>query len=114
MLNLTWLKDQGGLFYFDSYNRQKSFLVYEELERNSLFTPKIDDGSRSSMNITFDLINQELSTDFLDFSARKGIHGIKGHRSLGGFRASLYNALTLNSVEYLVEILSAFEREHVN
>lgn len=114
MLNLTWLKDQGGLSYFDSYNRQKSFLVYGELERNALFTPKIHVGSRSSMNITFDLINQDLSTDFLEYSARKGIHGIKGHRSLGGFRASLYNALTYNSVEYLVEILSAFEREHVN
>lgn len=114
MLNLTWLKDQGGLSYFDSYNRQKSFLVYRELERNALFTPKIHVGSRSSMNITFDLINQDLSTDFLEYSTRKGINGIKGHRSLGGFRASLYNALTLNSVEYLVEILSAFEREHVN
>tara|TARA_B100001093_G_C26860169_1_gene1029710 strand:+ start:15866 stop:16945 length:1080 start_codon:yes stop_codon:yes gene_type:complete len=112
MLNLTWLKEQGGLLHFDSYNKKKSFLVYKELERNTLFTPKIHIGSRSNMNITFDLVNQDLSSDFLEFSLSRGIHGIKGHRSLGGFRASLYNALSLDSVECLVENLNVFERKY--
>ena len=114
MLNLTWLQEQGGLSHFDSYNKQKSFLVYKELERNTLFAPKIHIGSRSNMNITFDLVNQDLSADFLDFSLKQGIHGVKGHRSLGGFRASLYNALSLESVGCLVDNLISFERIYGN
>jgi phosphoserine aminotransferase len=109
---LRWLKNLGGLEAMEKINIQKANLLYEEIDRNKLFKgtiPAAED--RSRMNVTF-IMNDEykdLEADFLKFAAEKNMVGLKGHRSVGGFRASLYNALPLESVECLVNAMKEFE-----
>ncbi|MCO5230621.1 MAG: 3-phosphoserine/phosphohydroxythreonine transaminase [Chitinophagales bacterium] len=112
MLNLEWLKEQGGIDAIEKINIKKAELLYQEIERNSLFVGNVEKDSRSRMNITFSAINEDIEAKFLAICKAKGIHGIKGHRLSGGFRASLYNALPLSSVEYLVEAMQDFEKEN--
>ena len=111
MLNLEWLKAKGGLEVIEKENEAKAALLYSEIQRNSLFegTAKIED--RSTMNPTFVLKNETLNSIFLNFTESKGISGIKGHRSVGGFRASMYNALQMSSVQTLVNAMKDFENE---
>ncbi|MCO5232634.1 MAG: 3-phosphoserine/phosphohydroxythreonine transaminase [Chitinophagales bacterium] len=109
MLNLEWLKSQGGVEKIEYQNLQKAELLYQEIERNSLFKGNVETASRSRMNVTFSAIDEDIEKRFLSVCKEKGIHGIKGHRLSGGFRASLYNALPLSSVEYLVETMKDFE-----
>jgi phosphoserine aminotransferase len=111
---LKWLKDLGGLAQIEKRNIQKSDLVYQEIDRNKLFVGTAAKEDRSRMNATFVMTDEykELESEFLQLTASRGIVGIKGHRSVGGFRASLYNALPIESVEVLIDCMKEFERQH--
>lgn len=110
LLVFRWIKEKGGIAYFDKKNREKANLIYTELERNSLFEVYADKEHRSIMNAVFTGINQEVEDRFLPYAEENDIIGIKGHRIIGGFRASMYNALTLDNVKALVECMQEFER----
>jgi len=109
MLNLRWLKEQGGVPAMEALNKQKAETLYAEIDRNPLFTGNVAVEDRSRMNITFTAIDAETEQAFLTLCKESGIHGLKGHRLSGGFRASMYNALPLESVEYLVAQMQAFK-----
>jgi len=112
---LKWLKSLGGVEAIYKRNIEKAQLLYDEIDRNKLFRcPVRDVEDRSLMNVCF-VMNEEykeLEAEFLEFSKTKGIVGIKGHRSVGGFRASIYNALPRESVVTLVEAMKEFEAKH--
>jgi len=110
MLTMEWLKELGGVQEIKKRNLAKSKLLYHEIDRNSLFegTARIED--RSIMNPTFTLKDVTLNEEFLNKSIEAGINGLKGHRSVGGFRASMYNALEIESVHALVEVMKEFEK----
>ncbi|TCD20368.1 3-phosphoserine/phosphohydroxythreonine transaminase [Pedobacter psychrodurus] len=110
MLNLLWLKDQGGVSGIEERNIEKARLLYAEIDRNPLFYGTADVAHRSRMNVTFLAVNKDVEAEFLKFAADEGIVGIKGYRTVGGFRASLYNALPLSSVEVLVNAMASFEK----
>lgn len=109
---LQWLKNLGGIAEINKINNFKAGLLYDEIERNPLFTPTVSDPEdRSIMNICF-VMNagyEALEQEFFEFASSKGMIGIKGHRSVGGFRASTYNALPVESVEALVGAMQEFE-----
>jgi len=110
---LIWLKEQGGVEAMEKVNIEKANLLYSELDRNKLFTPTVaDPADRSRMNVTFVMTPEytELESEFLSFATERGMIGIKGHRSVGGFRASIYNAMPLESVKALVEAMQEFEK----
>jgi len=112
---LKWIKELGGLKVMQKKNIEKAQLLYDEIERNKLFVPTVNDKEdRSLMNICFVMAEgyQELEQPFLDFAKSKGMIGIAGHRSVGGFRASTYNALPRESVQALVDTMKEFEKSH--
>jgi phosphoserine aminotransferase len=112
---LTWLKNMGGVPAMQKKNIEKAKILYDEIERNKLFMPTIPDPQdRSLMNICFVMKPEykELEKAFSDFAKTKGILGIEGHRSVGGFRASTYNALPKESVEVLVSAMKEFESKN--
>ena len=107
---LKWLKDNGGIEAMEKKNIEKAQLLYDEIDRNKLFVGTVAKEDRSLMNICF-VMNEEykeLEKEFFDFATSKGMTGIKGHRSVGGFRASTYNALPRESVEALVSCMKEF------
>jgi len=109
---LTWLKNLGGIKAIQKKNIEKAKILYDEIERNKLFVPTIaDPEDRSLMNICFVMKPEykDLEKPFADFAKSKGMLGIEGHRSVGGFRASTYNALPKESVEALVNAMKEFE-----
>jgi phosphoserine aminotransferase len=109
---LTWLKNLGGLKVMQKKNIEKAQILYDEIERNKLFIPTIkNEEDRSLMNICFIMADEykELEKTFADFARSKGIVGIEGHRSVGGFRASTYNALSKESVQVLIDAMKEFE-----
>jgi len=109
---LLWLKELGGVKVMQKRNEEKARILYNEIERNKLFVPTVTDPSdRSVMNVCFVMAPEykELEAEFLDFAKSRGMVGIQGHRSVGGFRASLYNALPGESVEALVQVMREFE-----
>lgn len=112
---LKWLKEQGGITAMQKRNQEKAALLYNEIDRNKLFQGTVpNEEDRSLMNICF-VMNEEyadLEKEFLDFATEKGMLGIKGHRSVGGFRASTYNALPIESVQALVDAMQEFEKKH--
>ncbi|MFO8235249.1 MAG: 3-phosphoserine/phosphohydroxythreonine transaminase [Bacteroidales bacterium] len=111
---LKWLKDQGGVEGMNKINVEKASMLYEEIERNKLFVPTVEnEDDRSIMNVTFVMKEEykELEKEFLDFATKQGMVGIKGHRSVGGFRASLYNALPKESVQALINVMKEFENK---
>ena len=111
MLNLEWLKQQGGVSTMEKLNKEKANLLYDEIDRNPLFSAKVSNKiDRSMMNVAFELNNKELESKFSTLSKEAGIHGIKGHRTVGGYRASLYNALPLSSVKILVDVMRELEK----
>jgi phosphoserine aminotransferase len=115
MLNLHWLKGRGGLKFIALENRAKAQLLYDEIDQNPLFYGSAERGDRSLMNVTFRMQNLSRETDFLAFAEQNGMVGIKGYRTVGGFRASLYNALPYESVKALVNCMKAYaEKHHVN
>lgn len=109
-LTLQWIEEQGGLEALGKRNAEKADLLYSEIDRNPCFKALVTAEDRSWMNATFALVNSDKETAFLDICAQRNIAGIKGHRSVGGFRASMYNAMDLEGVEALVEAMQLFER----
>ncbi|MFM1876005.1 MAG: 3-phosphoserine/phosphohydroxythreonine transaminase [Bacteroidota bacterium] len=110
MLTLEWLKKNGGIAWIDKRNQQKSDLLYGEIDRNPLFAGTAAVEDRSRMNATFVLRDESLSDEFNTMLNAANISGLKGHRSVGGFRASMYNALPLESVQVLVDVMKELER----
>ena len=111
MLNLEWLKNKGGIAAIEKENEKKAQLIYSEIDLNPLFDGFAAKADRSTMNATFTLNNDDLKDSFDTMCQEAGINGLNGHRSVGGYRASMYNALTLESVQVLVEIMSELERK---
>ncbi len=109
MLTLQWLKDLGGVKAIEEENDKKARLIYSEIDLNPLFKGFAVKEDRSNMNATFTLENENLKETFDTMCAEAGISGINGHRSVGGYRASMYNALSLDSVKALVEVMSELE-----
>lgn len=111
---LRWLKKLGGVEVMQKMNLEKAALLYNEIERNTMFTTPVQEDSRSVMNVVFVLQPEfkELEKEFLSFTGEMGMSGLKGHRSVGGFRASTYNALERKSVEALVQAMQDFENLH--
>lgn len=113
MHTLRWYKEQGGVKAMYKLNLEKAAILYEEIDRNPLFMSGIArEEDRSIMNVTFVMTEEykDKDADFLTFATDRGMSGLKGHRSVGGFRASIYNAMPLSSVEALVETMKAFEQ----
>lgn len=110
MLTLRWLKGQGGVEAIEKRNAAKAAAIYGEIDRNPLFEGHAAVDSRSTMNATFRLTDESLAETFNKMWADAGISGLKGHRSVGGYRASMYNALPLESVEVLVGVMTELER----
>lgn len=108
MLTLNWLKAKGGVEAIEQENITKARVLYEEIERNPIFKPVCAVEDRSHMNVTFVMENPELEKPFLKLCDERGIVGIKGHRSVGGFRASIYNALPITSVYALIDVMQEF------
>lgn len=111
LLNLRWLKQMGGVEAMERQNAEKAALLYAEIDRNPLFRGQVDIADRSLMNVCFVAQDPAHEQPFLDHCREYGITGIKGHRLSGGFRASLYNALPLSSVETLTEAMRSFEEK---
>jgi len=112
MLNLRWLKAKGGVTAIEEENKVKARVLYDEIDRNSLFTGTAAKQDRSRMNVTFVTETTELEAAFLDMAKEDGLIGLKGHRSVGGFRASIYNALTINGIHALVDTMQRFEEKY--
>ena len=110
MLTLEWLKDLGGIEFIEKVNNQKAALLYNEIDRNSLFKGVAANEDRSYMNATFNLTNAKLKDKFDAMWTEANINGLHGHRSVGGYRASMYNALPLYSVQALVDVMQELER----
>jgi phosphoserine aminotransferase len=108
MLTLRWLKSLGGVAAVEKLNDAKAALLYQEIDNNPLFTGTVTKEDRSKMNVCFVMSDPALEESFLSFTKQKNIVGIKGHRLVGGFRASLYNALPISSVEVLVQAMKEF------
>ena len=114
LMTLRYYKEQGGVAEMERRDLEKAAILYDEIDRNKLFTGTVAEEDRSIMNVCFVMKPDyaELEKDFLDFATSKGMVGIKGHRSVGGFRASLYNALPIESVKVLVDAMKEFEAKH--
>ena len=111
---LRWIKKNGGVAAMDKLAQQRADIVYGEIDRNKMFKGTAVAEDRSLMNICFVMADEykELEKDFLDFAVSKGMVGVKGHRSVGGFRASCYNAQTIEGVNALVACMKEFEAQH--
>jgi phosphoserine aminotransferase len=110
MLNLRWLKAKGGVAAIEKENQAKADLLYNEIDSNPLFTGHAATDSRSNMNATFRLTDESYAEEFDKLWKAAGINGLKGHRSVGGYRASMYNALPLESVKVLTETMKELAR----
>ncbi len=112
LLTLRWLKQNGGLPWIENINNEKAATMYSEIDRNTLFKGTvIDSVDRSNMNVCFVMTKPELEPEFDKLWKEAGISGIRGHRDVGGYRASLYNALPLESVQVLVDVMKDFEKK---
>ena len=111
---LRWLKNNGGLEAMDKLAHERAEILYGEIDRNKLFRGTVKEEDRSLMNICFVMNDEyaELEKPFLEYAMSKGMVGIKGHRSVGGFRASCYNAQTIEGVNALVQCMKEFEASH--
>ena len=109
MLTLKWMKENGGLEWIEKRNNDKADLIYNEIDRNTLFNGTANKEDRSHMNATFTLINENIKDHFDSLLKDANISGLKGHRSVGGYRASMYNALPLESVQILVDVMKELE-----
>ena len=112
--NLRWIKANGGVEAMEKRAKERAEIVYGEIDRNKLFRGTVVEEDRSLMNICFVMADEykELEADFLKFAQSKGMQGVKGHRSVGGFRASCYNAMPLEGVQALVDCMKEFEALH--
>lgn len=112
MLTLRWLKEQGGVAAIEKINNEKASLLYDTLDSIPVFKPVVNKEDRSKMNAVFIMEDLQLEKEFLDLCKKEGMVGVKGHRSVGGFRVSLYNALPLSSVETLTEMMKHFASKY--
>ena len=114
LMTLRYYKEMGGVKAMEKIDLEKAGVLYDAIDNSKMFVGTAAEDSRSIMNVTFVMTPEykELEKDFVDFCAARGIVGIKGHRSVGGFRASLYNALPLESVKALVDAMAEFEKQH--
>jgi phosphoserine aminotransferase len=110
LLTLEWLKNLGGIPFIETVNNQKAALLYDEIDRNPWFVGFAAKEDRSIMNPTFNLVDESLKSTFDALWKEANISGINGHRSVGGYRASMYNALPLYSVQALVDVMQELER----
>ncbi|TAL61900.1 MAG: 3-phosphoserine/phosphohydroxythreonine transaminase, partial [Bacteroidetes bacterium] len=111
LLTMRWLKKNGGIDWIEKINNQKANTLYTEIDRSSMFVGTVEKDSRSNMNVTFLLNKSELESEFDKMWKAADISGLRGHRDLGGYRASLYNALPLESVQVLVDVMKEFEKK---
>ncbi len=112
MLTMRWLKQMGGVAAMEQHNKEKAAILYNEIDSNPLFKGVAAKEDRSLMNATFVLNNDDLNEAFLNACTDAGCMGVKGHRSVGGFRASIYNAMPIESVQTLVDVMKEFGRTH--
>jgi phosphoserine aminotransferase len=112
-LVLKWLEETiGGLDKMAALNRKKAALIYDFIDAGGFYRATAEPDSRSLMNITFRLPNEDLEKRFVQQALANGLGGLKGHRSVGGCRASIYNAVPLEAVESLVDFMKMFEKEN--
>ena len=111
-LVLKWMKGLGGLTAIDAINERKAAMLYAELDRSGFWKPHAQKDCRSRMNVTFRLATEDLEKAFAKDAAAAGLDGLKGHRSVGGIRASIYNAFPEDGVHALVEFMREFEKRH--
>jgi phosphoserine aminotransferase len=109
-LVFKWLKKQGGLAAMEARNLEKSKLLYDAIDSSSFYRNKVERGSRSRMNVPFFLADESRNEDFLAGAKARGMVQLKGHKSVGGMRASIYNAVPLEGVKALVEYMKEFEQ----
>lgn len=107
-----WLLEIGGLEVIETRNKEKAAILYDYLDQSKLFVPTADKDSRSLMNVTFSTNDDDLNKKFVEYAKENGFENIKGHRSVGGMRASIYNAFPKDGVEALVELMKKFEKEN--
>jgi phosphoserine aminotransferase len=112
MLTLQWLKENGAVPAIEVLNNEKAALLYNEIDRNPLFEGIVNKEDRSKMNVCFTATDAATEERFLQYAKAQGIVGIKGHRLSGAFRASLYNAMPLTSVQVLVDVMQQFEKNN--
>ena len=111
-LVIEWIKEQGGLKAINAINEQKAELLYKAIDESSFFKAHARADSRSLMNVSFTSPSPELDALFVKEAENEGMIGLKGHRLLGGLRASIYNAVSLENVKTLVSFMSEFERKN--
>jgi phosphoserine aminotransferase len=112
MLTLRWIKNNGGVAAIQKRNEAKADALYDEIERNPLFYTPTAMEDRSNMNVCFLLHDKEKEKQFLESCKYAGCIGLEGHRSVGGFRASIYNAMSLEGVNVLIDVMKDFEKLH--
>ncbi len=110
-LTLQWLKAKGGISEMEKLNNEKAAMLYNAIDNSEIFKATAVKEDRSKMNACFVMSDSSLEKKFLEFAQQNNIYGIKGHRSVGGFRASLYNALDLSSVQHLIDVMKEFENQ---
>lgn len=115
LLTMRWVKEQGGVAAMEIKNEEKAAILYNEIDRNPLFKGSVAKEDRSLMNVPFVMAEgyKELEASFLELCTNEGCVGVKGYRTVGGFRASIYNAMTVEGIEKLVSLMKAFEEKHV-
>jgi phosphoserine aminotransferase len=111
-LVLEWIRNSGGLKAIEEINRKKAAMLYDILDENDFYKGTVEPGSRSLMNVTFRLPSEELEKQFISETTAKGMIGLKGHRSVGGIRASIYNAVNIENVQALVSFMTAFREKN--
>ena len=109
-LVFEWLKEQGGVSAMDAVNQEKADLLYGCIDNNPFYVNRIAKQNRSRMNVPFQLLSPELDSTFLQQAEDAGLTALKGHRSVGGMRASIYNAMPLEGVQVLVDFMNDFAR----
>jgi len=112
MLTMRWIVEQGGLYEMDRRSREKSDLLYSSIDQNPLFITKVAREDRSRMNAVFFLADPQLEPAFLELCRKEGMVGVKGYRTIGGIRVSMYNALPLSSVQAFCELMKYFAEKN--
>ncbi|MEP6951439.1 MAG: 3-phosphoserine/phosphohydroxythreonine transaminase [Ginsengibacter sp.] len=113
LLTLRWLKESGGIDAIEKINNEKAEMLYNAIDRSALFRSTAVKEDRSKMNVCFVMNDPALEKQFLEFAEQHQVYGIKGHRSVGGFRASIYNAMPISSVIYLMDLMDEFEKKFI-
>ncbi|MDP6535891.1 MAG: aminotransferase class V-fold PLP-dependent enzyme, partial [Gammaproteobacteria bacterium] len=111
-LVLEWLKEQGGIAAVESHNEAKAALLYDVIDSSEFYLGTAQTEHRSTMNVTFNLANNELLGKFLDQALTQGLYALKGHRNVGGVRASIYNAMPMAGCQALANFMQEFAKNH--